>query len=101
MDHNNLTEQEHYEQCPHGKCLNHDPEWEIVNKWREPNPGIFGVKTYWRTRCCGRPMARYKKMETWRCRKCGREQDNIKNDSLALCLCCGYHFTNIPPQDPS
>ena len=97
MDHNNLAGQKYpHGQCRHGICLGHGPEWENVGEKRsEPNPGIFGKKTYWTSRHCGSPMARYKEVQTRRCRKCGRTEDNVTNYHLALCLCCGYHFNNI------
>ena len=97
MDHSNLADQKRpHGQCCHGMCLDHGPEWEnIGEKRREPNPGIFGKKTYWTWRHCGQPMARYKEVQTQRCRKCGRTEDDITNYHLALCLCCGYHFTII------
>ena len=98
MDHSNPAGQKRpYGQCRHGRCLDHGPEWEnFGEKRREPNPGSFGKKTWWFTRCCGEPMARYKEVQTRRCRKCGRKEDEITNSYLALCLCCGYHFNNIP-----
>ncbi len=96
MDHNDLTDQKcSHDQCSHGMCLDHGPEWENVGeKRREPNPGIFGKKTCWTIRHCGQPMARYKEVQTRRCRKCGRTEDYIANCYLALCLCCGYHIYN-------
>ncbi|MBI2096394.1 MAG: hypothetical protein HYT43_02050 [Candidatus Taylorbacteria bacterium] len=96
MDHSNLAGQKYpHGQCRHGRCLDHGPEWENVGeKRREPNPGIFGKKTYRKSRCCGQPMARYKEVQTKRCKKCGRTEDHIEN-YLALCLCCGYHFDTI------
>ena len=98
MDHNNLAGQKcPHGQCRHGRCLDHGPEWENVGEKRhEPNPGIFGKKTYWTSRHCGQPLARYKVVQTKRCKKCGRTEDNIILDALALCLCCGYHFNNSP-----
>ena len=96
MDHNNLAGQRcPHDQCRHGRCLDHGPEWENVGEKRlEPNPGVFGQKTYWIAirRCCGRPMARYKEVQTKRCRKCGRTEDHVGKYPFALCLCCGYHF---------
>ncbi len=96
MDYSNLAvEKCSHGQCRHGRCLDHGPEWESVGeKRREPNPGIFGKKTYWMDRHCGRLMARYKEVQTRKCRKCGRAEDLVMNYNLALCLCCGYHFTN-------
>ena len=99
MDHNNLEGQQKcpHSQCRHGMCLDHGPEWENVGEKRcELNPGVFGKKTYWMSRHCGQPMARYKEVQTRRCRKCGRTEDHVTNYHLALCLCCGYHFDNIP-----
>jgi len=52
-------------QCCHGMCLDHDPEWEKVGvKRHEPNPGVFGKKTYWLVRHCEKPMARYKVVQS-------------------------------------
>jgi hypothetical protein len=99
MDHNNLASQGHpHGQCPHGRCLDHGPEWENVGEARqEPNPGFFGLmKTFWMDRCCGKPMSRYKVVQTRRCKKCGRTEDNVTHRYLALCLCCSYHFDNTP-----
>jgi len=90
MDYNNSV----YQKCLHGQCLDHGPEWDVLGEKRmEPNPGIFGKKTYWITRCCGKPMARSKEVQTKYCKKCGRVEDHVTNYHLALCLCCGYHFT--------
>ena len=97
MDNSNLAGQKcPHGQCVHGMCHNHGPERENVGEKRcEPNPGIFGKKTYWTRRHCGQLMAQYKEVQTRKCRKCGRTEDNITNYYLALCLCCGYHFTNV------
>lgn len=77
-------------QCVHGRCLGHGPEWENSGeKRREPYPGIFGLKTYWLVRCCGKPMARMKVVQTRKCRKCGRSEDHVTDYYLALCSCCG------------
>ncbi len=91
MDHDHT-----HKQCPHGRCLNHDPEWENVGKKRlEPHLGWFGKKPYWFTKCCGKPMVKGKEVQTRQCKKCGRVEDCVtrdENNFLALCLCCGYHF---------
>ncbi len=91
MDHDHT-----YKQCPHGRCLNHDPEWENIGKERyEPDPGFFGfLKTYRTTRCCGKPMRRYKIMQMRRCKKCRRTEDHQVDWGIAFCRCCGYHFDN-------
>ncbi len=64
MDHSNPAGQKcSHGQCRHGMCLDHGPEWKNVGeKRREPNPGIFGKKTYWTSWHCGQPMARYKEV---------------------------------------
>lgn len=98
MDHSNLeAEVKQYprSECGHGMCLDHGPNWEnIGGVRREPDPGVFGRKTYWGARHCGKPMARYKEVQLRRCGKCGREEEEVRNKDLALCLCCGYHFSN-------
>ncbi len=96
MDHSNLAGQKYEcKTCEHGFCHDHNPEWENAGTRKEPNPGIFGAKTYWLSYHCGRPMARYKVVHVKRCKKCGRTEEYIDNDCLALCLCCGYHFNNV------
>jgi len=99
MDHSSLAVQEvGYQQCAHGRCLNHGPEWEWFDgKAFEPNPGLFGQKTYWMQRCCGKAMARMIEIQTRRCKKCGREE-RLCTQQLAVCQCCGYH-RNMDPID--
>lgn len=87
--------------CNHGHCLNHDPEWENVGKKRlELNPTFFGlISTYvlfGGGYHCGKPMVRYKEVQTKRCKKCGREEEFISNNYLAVCECCGYHTSFVP-----
>lgn len=97
MDHNNsVTEKHSHEQCLHGMCLKHNPEWEKVGERRSvPNPSFWGLKkTYWGEKCCGTRMARYKVVQTQKCRKCGHTRDEVLLDELAYCTCCGYHFDN-------
>jgi ribosomal protein L37E len=96
MDHSSLAEQKHEcTMCEHGFCRNHNPDWEVSTR-QEPNPGIFGAKTYWISHHCGRAMARYRVVQTKRCRKCGRTEEEVVNYNLALCLCCGYHRDILP-----
>lgn len=79
-------------QCPHGKCLNHGPDWENVGEQQlVPDPGLFGIQTYLFDRCCGKLMARRRVMQKRRCRKCGRIEEH-RVTVRAVCLCCGYHF---------
>ena len=100
MDHSNSADSGKFCQCPHGRCLNHNPEWENVSEIQEPNPEWFGLKkTYWSDHCCGKNMARYRVVQVRRCKKCGRIDKVIKNIFLALCLCCGYHRDNTPDYD--
>ncbi len=99
MDHNNPAvkqsdQQYSHKQCAHGKCLNHDPKWENVGEKRLiPNPGSFGIETYWGKSCCGEAMARRTTVQDMQCRECGRKITVIANWEVALCLCCGYHFS--------
>jgi hypothetical protein len=101
MEHSNLAGQKYpHGQCVHGRCLDHGPEWENVGEKRlEPNPGIFGKKTWWFTRCCGKPMAQMKEVQTQRCKKCGRQEDHVTNYYIALCYCCGRRFTHSSAYD--
>lgn len=88
--------------CPHGHLIqgvlcDHGPAWDwedLGEKYYEPNPGLFGKKTYWMSRHCGRPMARYKVIQKQKCLKCGTIRDNVDN-CIALCLCCGHHFSQF------
>lgn len=83
-------------QCIHGKCLNHEPDWEKVDEVRlEPNPSTFGMTVYMFARHCGASMARYKKVQTQKCRICGHTENLVENGNVAMCLCCGYNFTNV------
>ena len=92
MDHNN-SEKEHC-MCEHGMCKDHDPEWKNMGKaFLSPNPGIFGAKTYWLVRCCGKGMIRTQKVQMQICTKCGRTQIEVLIKEVALCKCCGYHHT--------
>jgi hypothetical protein len=103
MDHSNPAIQKFsHEQCIHGRCLNHNPDWENLGKVRlEPSPSFFvRSRTYWGTWCCGRPMARMKEVQTRRCRKCGRTEEHINHPYHALCLCCGRNFENVLPDKP-
>lgn len=91
------TEKEYYT-CEHGMCKNHDPEWETLREILRPNLGIFGAKTYWLNRCCGKGMTRLKKMVWQKCKKCDRER-KIETAEFALCECCGNHhqiFYRVP-----
>lgn len=78
--------------CPHGnkRCIDHEPELEKVgDTYLEPDPGIFGKKTYWFFKCCGKAMARYKELQRKQCKKCGRVEVHETRSKVALCLCCG------------
>ena len=100
MDHNNPSKQYSHTMCTHGRCSDHDPEWENVGRARfEPLPDILGIKILlWGHRCCGKPMIRCKKVQTQRCKKCGRTRDYIEEHAdggifrYAVCQCCGDHY---------
>lgn len=108
MDHNNpaVKQEKQCGQCPHGKCLNHSPEWKKVDVARMmPNPlrtwFIFFTTedTYEDSACCKRMMARYKKVQRWQCKRCGRTEDEVLNHHVALCLCCGRTEDKTPPPE--
>lgn len=92
----------HPNQCSHGQCLNHKPEWEKVgDEQLKPDPalGIFNKKTYWLTSCCGTSMSRYKKVQIRQCGKCARQEEYVTHYFIALCLCCGGIKDMTPPMD--
>ena len=90
MDHNN-SEKKHC-MCQHGMCKDHSPEWKNMGEaFLSPNPDIFGAKTYWLDRCCGKGMTRTQKVRMQLCVKCGRTQIKVLAE-VAVCECCGYHY---------
>lgn len=91
MDHGDQKSGKYaHNQCSHGMCLNHGPEWENVgDKFLIPDPGFLGNPCYWFTRCCGKAMARQAKVQSRRCKKCGRMERHIIERHIALCTCCG------------
>ena len=92
MDYNN-SEKKHC-MCQHGMCKDHNPEWKNMGEaFLSPNPDIFGAKTYWLDRCCGKGMIRTQKVQMQICTKCGRTQIEVLIKEVALCKCCGYHHT--------
>ena len=86
-------------QCEHGRCFQHDPDWERVGEPSfQPNPTYFLKRTTFLTqKCCGMQMQRVKKVVRRKCKKCGREEWELLNYSMALCNCCGYNFTYPVP----
>lgn len=86
-------------QCAHNECLGHAPDLENVGeKKTEPNPGLFGIKTYWGNRHCGKGMIRYKVSQQKRCKKCGRDEESIEQ-AFGICSCCNYPFYfKVPDQ---
>ena len=75
--------------CSHGECYNHDTEWENIGPERlELAPGLFGKKTHWFTRHCGKPMIRFKIMQSQQCKRCGRKRDESVYDYVVLCCSC-------------
>ncbi len=90
MDNSNLAGQNYSQaHCRHGRGIDHEPEGESVGERQiVPNPSVLGIKTYWTERCCGKPMLRYKEVQTQRCKKCGRTNAPTTSTNLALCACC-------------
>jgi hypothetical protein len=99
MDHSNLKSHKAC-RCAHGKCLNHNPEWEnIGQKLIFQKPLFFGLyQWYLASWCCRRPMTRYQVVQNQCCKKCGRQQARIIEANLALCVCCGYHCDLTPSE---
>lgn len=97
MDHGDLSKVK----CAHGKCLNHAPEWENINRVHAVTVprGFFGTKTYWFHRCCGAAMAKAWKIQKRQCKKCGRTEEFVVHYCLALCRCCG-RTKDTTPYDP-
>lgn len=57
------------------------------------NPEWFGLKlTYWFSRCCGRPMGRFKSVEIWKCDHCGTVEER-PDSYLAICSICGARYS--------
>ncbi len=81
------------EQCQHGMCLNHGPQWETIEDPAfDPSPTLFlRRRTYWLMRCCGKAMQRVTKGIRQRCRKCGRRRFEVREYDLARCACCGRY----------
>src|SRR3989338_1911638 len=74
--------------CPHGRCLNHSPDWEEPKRKAVPNPGFFGQLRYSSLRCCGKGMLRMKETFSMKCKKCGRD-GGYEGNEHGLCDCCG------------
>jgi len=92
MSHQNCSQG----QCIHGRCLNHESEWENVGEERvEVDRGIFGKKLWWFDWCCGKPMTKMKKVQTVRCRQCGRKEDQVTSYYIVKCECCGWQFIHV------
>lgn len=89
MDHSNHNCND--KQCPHGRCLNHGPQWENIGEPRYvPDPDLFGLKKrYFFATCCGARMTRVRSVQNQRCKICKREQEFEKSYFIALCECCG------------
>jgi len=92
--------------CPHGFCLNHDPEWKNIGEPKlVPAPRLFGLLAIYLTEWhCGRPMIRMFKVQEQTCKKCGRTRlgridDPLYFDGMAVCGCCGYHHVVSTPGD--
>lgn len=84
-------------QCPHHKCLDHEPEWERVGEiLLVPSRGFLGQTILFFQWCCAKPMGRFKEVYTMRCKVCGRTKKHLLQYQ-ALCSCCGLRMIGIPP----
>lgn len=76
--------------CAHNTCLNHKPIWVDGDKQIKPSSTIFGKRTYWLLRCCGKPMTRYKEQYLLVCKECGATEPISGGCKImAVCKCCG------------
>lgn len=79
-------------QCPHNRCLNHNPQFgkstEVKADFKPSR--LFKILIYFKYFCCK------KKMKVWlvnmvsQCESCGREKLDPHKYSF-LCECCGFH----------
>ena len=89
---NNHTKQQG---CPHGKCINHTPDWEnIGKKYIIPSPRFFGLKkTNWGLMHCGKHMVIYKEIQKRKCKKCNMIDDHVERRDVLICSCCRLRTT--------
>lgn len=82
--------------CEHGKCVDHDPEWDISEEYFAPRKGLFGGRPLFKRgvfeRCCGRGMVKMDLRKTYRCKKCGAVEDRSVNNDAWRCDCCGKQY---------
>lgn len=78
------------DQCVHGRCKDHKTVEDISEEKVVVAPGIL-KKTYWTYRCCGKAMAKAKKVQIVKCTTCDSIQERTVPGfgTMALCLCCG------------
>ena len=92
VSHEDYTHQE----CEHGHCFQHSPQWERVGEALfRSSPKLFlgrFFKKFRSYRHCGLNMLRMSKYVTQRCKLCGRQENKILGELVAYCECCGYHF---------
>lgn len=83
-----------HEQCNHGNCLNHSPQWERVGEpYVQSNPSfIYNRRTFMFRRHCGIPMQRVSRRVVEQCGICGRKKEFLLDELAALCTCCGYYM---------
>ena len=80
-----------WKQCEHGKCLHHQPDWEVIEKKFVPYPLKFlflDIRTV-NIKCCDQKMSRMRLMRVLRCKKCGAKTTELDSTLFAQCECCG------------
>jgi hypothetical protein len=88
-----------YRQCSHGKCLNHHPEWETIEKnIHIPCSFLEKLRFWFRPQyeypgCCGKRMAMSVLYYKEKCRKCNRVRLSYYLDVVFVCSCCGFKRT--------
>ena len=80
-------------QCPHDKCLNHNPEFgNIREEITDAKPSrLFKILTYFKYFCCKKKMKMQQINSFQACKACGRRKVGLFNYYYLLCECCGYH----------
>ena len=95
-DNTPIPQQHTHQECGHGHCLDHSPQWERTG---EP---FFNLKPFvflwWRLRTfkchvhCEKNMCRMSKHVRQQCKLCGRMDVKLLEELVAYCGCCGYNF---------
>lgn len=81
-------------QCPHDRCLNHNPEFgKPEEEITDAKPSrLFKILTYFKYFCCKKKMKIQQVNSVQTCNACGRKKSDLHSYNYnLLCECCGYH----------